>query len=227
MSGIVKSQRIAGAYLFVGPLEAGKKAAAEAFADQLGCKIQDRFVVEPEGNSLKIEQVRELTKWVRYGPSASAYLVVIIDQADLLTDQAAAAFLKTLEEPAAGVVFILVAEREDKILPTIASRCQKIIFAEPNLKWEKNQLWQDYYQQLQNAQGLTTFAWLGLAAKLAKEKDQIENLLYSLAGFARYNLANFKYSRVILTAVRFIKRRANLKLVLDNMCLQLGEVNGG
>ena len=222
ISGIVTSQRIAGAYLFVGPPGAGKKATALAFADQLECKAQDKIIVEPDGASLKIEQIRDLQQWVRFGPSASPYLLVIVSAADTLTDQAAAAFLKTLEEPAPGVVFVLLAEREDKILPTILSRCQKIIFPEPPLTWQPNAVGQNFYTEFQRLAQMTVFDLMQLSSKLSREKDSLEEILYDLAYFCRYNLSLAGQSRVILEALRFLQRKANSRLVLDNMCLKLG-----
>ena len=153
LKGIAKSGRVAGAYLFLGPPGVEKKEQAEAFADTLECKKQDKIVVAPSGATLKINQIRELQKWVRYGPSASRYLVVIVEKADTLTDQAAAAFLKTLEEPAPGVVFVLLAEREDKISATILSRCQKIIFSEKTLEWKPDPDLNPFYKDLKNIKG--------------------------------------------------------------------------
>ncbi|OGC24819.1 hypothetical protein A2291_02300 [candidate division WOR-1 bacterium RIFOXYB2_FULL_42_35] len=223
LTGIIKNDRVAGAYLFVGPPGVGKKETAEGFADSLGCKKQDKFFLAPEGKLIKIEQIRELQKWVRYGPSVSPYLVLIVEDADSLTDQAAAAFLKTLEEPAPGVVFILLAARGDKILPTILSRCQKIIFAEKKLDWQLPEELNVVCAELTKVKDLGMFGLLRLSAQLSKEKEKIEERLYDLAHFCRYKLVNARQAKIILTALHQIKRRANLKLVLDNMCLKLGE----
>lgn len=225
LSGIKKNNRVAGAYLFVGPPGVGKKQAAENFAAALGCKKQDKFFLAPEGKFIKIEQIREVQKWVRYGPAASPYLVLIVEEADSLTDQAAAAFLKTLEEPAPGVVFILLAARGDKILPTILSRCQRIIFAEKKLEWQLPEELTELAQEITEAKKSAVFDLLRLSARLSKEKDKIEEKLYNLAYFCRYKLVDHQQAKTILSALRQIKRRANLKLVLDNMCLKLGEVN--
>ena len=225
LEGVVKHERVAGAYLFVGPPGAAKKEAAEKFADELECKKQDKINIAPSGANLKIEQIRELQSWVRFGPSASKYLVVIVEGADTLTDQAAAAFLKTLEEPAPGVVFILLAEREDKMLPTILSRCQKIYFSEKNIAWQPNEANQAYYDEIRGAGRKKISELIQLSVKLANEKDKIEDLLYDLAQYGRYKLSNAKLAHVILDTVRYIKRRANLKLALDVMCLKLGGKN--
>ncbi|MFH1541973.1 MAG: hypothetical protein ABIE84_02655 [bacterium] len=224
LQGIVRNDRVAGAYLFSGAESAKKREQAEKFAELLGCQKQDIFVVEPDGASVKIEQVRELQKWVRFGPAVSKYLVLIVDRADTLTDQAAGAFLKTLEEPAPGVVFILLVAREDKLPATILSRCQKIIFADQQVAWAKGIEYAAFYAELSSCLAASSVsAWLKFSAVLSQEKEEIEKLLYDLVNFCRSELHNVKAARVILDTIRFIKRRANFKLALDVMCLKLGE----
>lgn len=211
--------------MFVGPPGSGKREAAEIFASLLGCQKQDNFLLLPQKSSIRIEQVRELQAWVRYGPSISPYLVVIVDQADTLTDQAAAAFLKILEEPPSGVVFILLVERPERLPLTIHSRSQKIIFAEKVKVWEGKKELEPFYEGLRRRLDKKNNALL-LAKQLEKEKEGIEGLLYELSYFAFYKLSRVKAARIILDAIRFIKRKANLRLVLDVMCLRLGTENG-
>ena len=224
LEGIAKSNRVAGAYLFFGPPGVGKREAADDFAEILGCSKQDKFFIEPNGASLRIEQVRDLQGLVRYGPSVSPYLLATVDQADKLTDQAAAAFLKTLEEPPPGVVFVLLVEREDKLPKTILSRCQKIVFAEKLEKWERNVAGKHFYEELKTISQKKVHELLAFSTTLSKEKERIEDLLYDLSYFARHELVNVRYARIILDSLRYIKRKANLKLTLDLMCLKLGEV---
>ena len=222
LEGVAKNGRVAGAYLFIGPPGVGKKEAAEKFAAVLGCKNQDRIVVSPSGSSIKIDQIRELQGFVRYGPSASRYLLVTVERADTLTDQAAAAFLKTLEEPAPGVVFVLLAEREDRIPATILSRCQKIVFAEKAKDWEPNSEFEPFYAEFRSLGKKGMPELFKLSAALEKERERIEDLLYDLSHFMRQDARG---ARIILDTLRFIKRKANLKLSLDVMCLRLGSKN--
>ncbi|MFC1568549.1 AAA family ATPase [Candidatus Margulisiibacteriota bacterium] len=225
LDGIAQSDRVAGAYLFIGPPGVGKKAAAENFSEQLKCAKQDRFAIAPAGTSLKIDQIRELQTWVRYGPTISRYLTVIVNGADAMTDEAAGAFLKTLEEPAPGVVFLLLAEREDKLPATIMSRCQRIMFAEATGAWQPNQELRPFYNDLKNVRRQGAAAALQFSDKLKKEKERIEELLYDLLHFARYELADTRAARIILDTVRYLKRKASFKLALDVMCLKIGERN--
>jgi DNA polymerase III delta prime subunit len=206
LEGVAESDRVAGAYLFLGPPGVGKRDTAETFTELLKCKKQDKFVVAPGGTSLKIEQVRELQSWVRYGPSASPYLVTIVEGADSLTEQAAAAFLKTLEEPAPGVVFLLLAEREDRIPATIASRCQKIIFPEKMADWKLDQDFESFYEELSSIAKKGTRELLQLSAKMEKERERIEELLYHLSHFVCHELFDVRGARVILDTIRYLKR---------------------
>lgn len=226
LAGIAGSDRVAGAYLFLGPPGPEKKAAAEYLTGVLGCPKQDIVFVAPSGATFKIEQVRELQEWTKYGPSAGKYLVVIVDQADTLTDQAAAAFLKTLEEPAPGVVFILLADREDKIPATIISRCQRLIFPEPAQQWQQKPANSQLYGEIKGVRKLSRLELFKLAARLEKEKERLEELLYDLAHFVRHELLDSGATRVILEALYRLKRRANARLVLDLMCLKLAQAGG-
>lgn len=218
LDGIIGSDRVVGAYIFSGPPGVGKREAAKEFAKLLGSKKQDQIFIEPDGATLKIGQVRELQSWVRFGPSASKYLIVVVSGADTLTGEAAAAFLKTLEEPAKGVVFVLLVERDDRLPATIHSRCQRIIFPEKTVKWEADPELKLFYKELEAINHQNVFRFSGI---LEKEKERIEDLLYNLVYYSRYQLKNVKFARIILDGLRYIKRRSNLKLTLDVICLRL------
>ena len=154
MSGITRTGRVANAYLFVGGEMDRKLKTALDFAGELNCASDtirpcgeclscrklagsvhpDILTINKDEASFKIDQIRELKELTRFGPSESMYKVIIINDAESMTDQAANSFLKLLEEPPAGVVFILISDREEGIKETIVSRCQKIVFEEPSVK---------------------------------------------------------------------------------------------
>lgn len=133
--------RPAQAYLFVGPESVGKGTVALRFAaGLLGGGSDDRArrlvlsrthpdlrIVEPEGaTSLGVDQAREVVSRASMTPVESSRTVFLFPDAGAMTDQAANALLKTLEEPSASSVFLLVAESEDDFPPTVASRCRTI-----------------------------------------------------------------------------------------------------
>jgi DNA polymerase-3 subunit delta' len=82
--------------------------------------------VEPEGNSLKVEQVRELTRQLVLAPVEGPWQIAVLDRFEAATPGAANALLKTLEEPPPTVVLALLAQQAEALLPTIVSRCQVV-----------------------------------------------------------------------------------------------------
>lgn len=82
--------------------------------------------VEPQGSSLKIAQVRELTRQLALAPLEGAWQIAVLDHFELATPGAANALLKTLEEPPPSVILVLLAQQAEALLPTIVSRCQVV-----------------------------------------------------------------------------------------------------
>ena len=144
----VKESRAAHAYLFCGPRGTGKTTSARVLAKALNClDPQDgdpcnvcspcmtinegRFMdlIEMDAASNRgIDEIRNIRERVNLSPSQGRYKVYIIDEAHMLTDYAANAFLKTLEEPPGHVIFVLCTTEPHKVLPTIISRCQRFDF---------------------------------------------------------------------------------------------------
>lgn len=89
-------------------------------------KLTDLLVIEPEKNSITIEKIRDISKFVSTKPFESNNKVVLIKQADLMRMEASNALLKNLEEPKPFVYFILLTDNKNKLLKTIISRCQVI-----------------------------------------------------------------------------------------------------
>jgi DNA polymerase-3 subunit delta' len=136
LSSAIASGQLAQSHLFVGPPAIGKAALAKATARAVlghdertrrlvdGNKHPDLAWLQPDGDSIKVEQVRELLHALTLAPVESRRRVAIIDGAHLMTDNGKNAILKTLEEPNPTVVIILIAPGVDAVLPTISSRCQ-------------------------------------------------------------------------------------------------------
>ena len=121
-------EKIPHAYLFGGIEGIGKHRVALSLAKALDCK-SDLHCIEPEGTTIKIEVIRELKNVIYLHPLEGISKVVIIDNADALTDAAANALLKILEEPPSQTYFILITARPLKLLATILSRCQRVDFS--------------------------------------------------------------------------------------------------
>lgn len=106
-------------------------------------KLSDLLIIEPEKNSITIDKIRDIAKFVSTKPFESNNKVVLIKQADLMRTEASNALLKNLEEPKPFVYFILLTDNKNKLLKTIISRCQVINY----LSERENQEF-DYSQML-------------------------------------------------------------------------------
>ena len=131
--GAINQRKISHAYLFCGGRGTGKTTVARIFAKDIGCNPEDVIEIDAASNR-GIDEIRELRDAVRTAPFSSPYKVYIIDEAHMLTKEAANALLKTLEEPPTHVIFILATTDPEKLPQTIVSRCQKLVFKQPDLK---------------------------------------------------------------------------------------------
>ena len=142
------SQAMVQSWLFTGPPGSGRSHVALAFAgsllcDQGGCggcqschlvassSHPDLEVIRTEGLSLKIDEVREIISRASWEPSSSRYRVVVIEDAERLTESAANALLKAIEEPGARTIWLLCSPTVEDVLPTIRSRCRQIALVTP------------------------------------------------------------------------------------------------
>ncbi len=146
----VASDRIAGAYLFVGPAGVGKETVAHYFAQLIFCQQDaqpptvcrtclacrkvdsgnhpDLQFIRPEGSLLRIGQIRELQKQIIYEPLEASRKVYILTDVERMNAEAENCLLKTLEEPPASSVLILLTSNIQVLLPTTRSRCQILQF---------------------------------------------------------------------------------------------------
>jgi DNA polymerase-3 subunit delta' len=137
------------AYLFVGIPGVGKTTTALALCRSLNCdqpikgegcghcrsckeltggNFPDLVVLEAEGQNIKIEQVRGLERAFSFKAVAAKYRVTVVRRAETMTEEAANAFLKLLEEPPLGNILVLTVTEPLDLLPTILSRCQRVSF---------------------------------------------------------------------------------------------------
>lgn len=141
--------RLAHAYLFSGPDGVGKTTMAHVFAGMLFCQADgvekpcgschgcrqfdsgnhpDFVLIQPDGASIRIDQIRELKKTLSFAPFEGGYRVVVLEEVHSLRREAGNSLLKILEEPPPGNLLILVGSSDQLLLSTIVSRCQVIPF---------------------------------------------------------------------------------------------------
>ena len=145
-----QSQEMTHAWLFTGPPGSGRSNAALAFAAALVCRNggcndctdcntattgshADVELIKTEGLSIKIDEVRDLITRASWSPAVGNYRVVVIEDADRLTESAANALLKAIEEPGLRTVWLLCAPSSTDVLPTIRSRTRSLVLRTPSI----------------------------------------------------------------------------------------------
>lgn len=179
---ILSSGKMFSSAIFSGSEGVGKKKVALGLAQEANCAQvpacgecascirfsnspnEGYLLMEPEGDRIKIEQVRGVLDYISLR-SQLAHRFVIIDQAEKLTAQAANALLKSIEEPPEGVHFILITSNLSMLLPTIRSRCQVFSFS----ALSENDL-RKIVPELNEWQVRWSFGRVSLAQKIVEEE---------------------------------------------------------
>jgi len=188
------SQIMTSTWLFTGPPGSGRSNAAIAFAAALVCKEggcskcndclstilgthADVELIKAQGLSIKIDEVRELIARAYWAPSAANYRVVVIEDADRLTDSAANALLKVIEEPGLRTIWLLCAPTLTDVLPTIRSRCRHLSLRTPSTKAITNLLVERDSVEAKTAEfvALASGGHIGRARRLATDANAREN----------------------------------------------------
>lgn len=208
-----QNKKISHSYLFVGTEGIGKKMIAKEFAKMILCTSENQYcmqcksciefdtnnnpdfkIIEPEGNSIKIEQIREFQAKVAEKPIISERKVYIINDSDKMTTEAQNCLLKTLEEPPEFITIFLIASNESSFLTTIKSRCMIIHFDKiPNNQIEEF-LEKNYQTRIDSPIMLQAFQGsIGKAIQLKEKKEQyekIEEILYNLEKRDKVDILN-------------------------------------
>ena len=192
-------QQMTHAWLFTGPAGSGRSNAAVAFAAALVCPVggcndcteclsvaagshADVELIRTEGLSIKVDEIRDLISRASWAPSVSNYRVVVIEDADRLTESAANALLKVIEEPGLRTVWLLCAPTLTDVLPTIRSRCRHLSLHTPSVKAvaklliERDQI----SKELAEFAASTSQGHIGIAKHLATNQQSRDNRLATL-----------------------------------------------
>ncbi len=184
-----QSQEMTHAWLFTGPPGSGRSNAALAFAAALVCKSAgcndcidcktalagthaDVELVKTEGLSIKIDEVRDLITRASWSPAVGNYRVVVIEDADRLTESAANALLKVIEEPGLRTVWLLCAPSATDVLPTIRSRTRSLVLRTPSVAAVAALLEEEKFSSaMANFAARASQGHIGRARHLAKSED--------------------------------------------------------
>lgn len=225
----IKNNKVSHSYLFVGMSGIGKKMIAKEFAKAILCLSENKycnncksciefdsnnnpdfFCLEPDGNSIKIDMIRELQKNIQEKPIISSRKVYIINDADKMTKDAQNCLLKTLEEPPEFASIILVGENENEILATIKSRCMILHFNPIDDEKMKNYLSKNYNMQVSSNQLDLFQGSIGKAISLKDKQDtylKIEELIE--------NMENKNIINIVKQAEILYKSKDEISEMLD------------
>ena len=214
----IKQNKLSHSYLFVGIQGIGKKMIATEFAKMILCLDDNKYcnhcksciefdtnnnpdfvLISPDGNNIKIEQIRDIQKRIQEKPIISEKKVYIIDNVDLMTTEAQNCLLKTLEEPPEFAVIILIGSNSNTFLPTIKSRCTIMNFNkisdEEMTKYlrEKCDVKNIDQNMLYMYQGS-----IGKALELKEKQEEYKNIENIINNIDRYDLIDFINNAEIL-----------------------------
>ncbi len=212
LKNAVKSGKLAHAYLFCGPRGVGKTTCARIFAKAINCqnptpdgeacnecescqsfneqRSLNIFELDAASNN-SVEHIKTLMEQTRIPPQLGRYKVFIIDEVHMLSTAAFNAFLKTLEEPPAHVIFILATTEKHKILPTILSRCQIYDFERMTVR---NTI--DHLKHVAQQEGIT-YEEEALAVIAEKADGGMRDALSIFDQAASFCQGNITYQKVI------------------------------
>ena len=187
-------------------------------------------MIRPAGDKIKIEHIREVCRDAAYLPYLSKRKIYFFTELDKLTEVAANAFLKTLEEPPAGVIFLAMAPGEDRVLPTILSRMQRcyVSFAEEGSDPEQVGAEKDDPTVIEGFSGWKSIDLFHLAEYWEKQDRTLidRHLLNLCEEFRRRMLAepdNSAYPRIIGEigeAREHLASNVNTRLLLEDLILE-------
>lgn len=219
LSNNINTKNILHSYLFIGEEGIGKKMLAKEFAKAILCTSENNKpcnickscvefntnnnanfnLINEEGSAIKIEQIRNVQIKIAEKPINSNYKVYLINDAELMTQEAQNCLLKTLEEPPEYIVIILITSNENKVLNTIKSRCMKLYFNNLDKNSVKKVLTEQFEMKDINDSFLDAAGGSIKKALLIKEKSsEYEQITKLFDIIDKENLVNFINSASII-----------------------------
>jgi len=199
----------------------------------------DFLFLEPTKEKFGISLIRKIILYLSRKPYHSNRKVVLIHEAHILTIEAQNALLKTLEEPPENSILILTTNHQENILPTILSRCERLIFQKPSNKVEKSENYRKdstFFEEIIEQNLTERFLWVFENY----QNDNIQNILENWLCYNRKllidsvtntypiekKLANKLFLNInnIQHTINLLKRNANPRLTLENTMLQFNEL---
>lgn len=238
----IKNNRTSHSYLFVGTEGIGKKQIAKEFAKALLCLNNDKYcntcksciefddnnnpdfvILEPDENSIKIEQIREIQRKVVEKPIISNQKVYIIDNSDKMTTEAQNCLLKTLEEPPKYITIILIGTNENAFLSTIKSRCTILRFKDiPQHKIEEYLDTQQIYfkdKRILKACGGS----IGKALEIKDRQEEYESIHEFIENLAQENIIDiFQKTQILFNSKERIQ---NILQYINILLLEMAKEN--
>lgn len=219
LSNNINTKNILHSYLFIGEDGIGKNMLAKEFAKAILCTSENNRpcnickscvefntnnnanfnLINEEGSAIKIEQIRNMQVKIAEKPINSNYKVYLINDAELMTQEAQNCLLKTLEEPPEYIVIILITSNENKVLNTIKSRCMKLYFNNLDKNSVKKVLTEKFEMEDINDSFLDAVGGSIKKALLIKEKSSEYKQITKLFDIIdKENLVNFINSASII-----------------------------
>lgn len=181
LSNTIEQNKVTHSYLFLGPSGIGKTLFAKEFAKMiLGSSEEnqpDLIFVEPEDGTIKIEKIRQMQEKILEKPIISSKKVYIIKDADMMTKEAGNCLLKTLEEPPAYAVILLLTSNESALLLTIKSRCLKIPFEKIPDETLKSYLLQNGFSNVTEEMLRLYDGSIGKAIELKEKQEEYDSMI--------------------------------------------------
>ena len=234
LENAIKIGKISHSYLFIGTQGIGKKKIAKEFSKAIlclnknecnSCKSCIEFdsennpdfqIIESQGTSIKIEQIRELQKKVAEKPIISDKKIYIIDECDKMTKEAQNCLLKTLEEPPQYVIIILIGANESAILSTVKSRCSVIHFQNISDEEISTYLKQNLNVEIKDDLLLKACGGsIGKAIQLKDNQDTYLELQKILSNLGKTDIIDiFKHTQILYNKENIQKMLEYINIVL-------------